>query len=298
MDRWGGALVLAHARIGGLGVEGTVALMVAGGATVAYRAALRRAGSRQPRSGSGRLLAFAAAVLTLGPALAGPVERLAHHSFAAHMAQHLLLGVLAPPLLLLGRPLEVFARLGPRRGQRMVARAYGRALRLGRGWRFLVPAALLAYTLTWWFWHVPLAYSAALSSPVIHATEHATLVLAALALWAPIVRPRRLPAWLSPLLLLGAAIQGGLLAALLTFAQRPWYGDLGYGALTPLEDQQLGGTMMWVLAGMVYLLAAATTFARWLRADEIVSDRLTLRPRSGDRPSQHASTPREARHVP
>lgn len=287
--------MLAHAQVASLGVEGAFVLIALGGFAVVYRSGLRAAGSRGPDTT--QRLAFAAGLVILGVALAGPVERLAHHSFAAHMAQHLLLGLIAPPLLLVGRPLEVISRLGSRSRQRKAARAYGHILRLGRGRAYLAPVALLAYALTWWFWHAPATYTAALTSPVVHALEHATLIVAALALWAPIVRPRRLPAWLGPLLLLGAAVQGGLLATLLTFAQRPWYAGIGYGTLTPLQDQQFGGAMMWVVAGLVYLFGAATGFVRWLRQDEVIHDRLTRRLDSRGSESEHDATPGKVQHV-
>jgi putative membrane protein len=230
----------------------------------------------------GSAAAMYAGLAVLAVALLAPVEQWSHESFAMHMLQHLLLGVVAPPLLLAGRPVEVLVRTRSPRTQRQVGRLRGRVLRVARDRPWLPVLALGAYTLVWWAWHVPVVYEAAAASEFLHATEHATMVAAAVALWAPVVHPRRTPAWSGALLLLGAAIQGGILATLLTFAPRPWYSFAGWRGLDALQDQQLGGAMMWVVAGMVYLLGAAICFTRWLRRDELITQRRLGSPVRGE----------------
>jgi cytochrome c oxidase assembly factor CtaG len=103
------------------------------------------------------------------------------------------------------------------------------------------------------------------------------MLVAGLALAAPVVRPRRVMPLLGPLLLLGAAIQGGLLGVLLTFANRPWYAVGVGGQLSPLADQQAGGALMWVFGGIVYVISAAVGLARWLQRDARTSERMDAR---------------------
>ncbi|MGH8895861.1 MAG: cytochrome c oxidase assembly protein, partial [Egibacteraceae bacterium] len=140
----------------------------------------------------------------------------------------------------------------------------------------------VVYTLTWAAWHVPALYNAALRSDAVHAVEHTTMLAAAFAFWGPILRPRRTPVWVGPLLLAGAAIQGGILAALLVFSPRVFY---AHGAATtlwgldPLSDQALAGVIMWVPGGIVYLIAAATLLVRWLDRDAAEADAASDRAR-------------------
>ncbi|MGH8931244.1 MAG: cytochrome c oxidase assembly protein [Egibacteraceae bacterium] len=218
---------------------------------------------------------FAAALAVLAVALAPPLDTMSSSLFSAHMVQHLLIGLIAAPLLVLGAPALVVPRALPDSARRWVARWHGRARRFSRAWPGLPVVGLLAYAAVWWAWHVPALYDAALRSQAVHAAEHTTMLAAALGFWAPVVRPRRTPVWAGPLLLLGAATQGGILAALLVFSPRPFYSHgtatLAWG-LDPLADQALAGVLMWVPGGIVYLLAAATLFARWLDRDAAASE--------------------------
>lgn len=237
---------------------------------------------RRPRTGrtSTRLreVAFSAGMVALVVALASPLDALAERMFSAHMLQHLLLGVVAPPLLVLGCTARTITWALPNRWRRRAARLHGMVVRRARRTAWLPVVALAGYTLTWWAWHVPALYEAAIAHPLVHVIEHATMLGVGLALAAPVVHPARTAQWTGLLLLLGAAMQSGVLATLLTFATEPWY-RLGVPviALTPLEDQQLGGAMMWVLGGMVYLFAAAASFVRWLRREEQAGDRADAR---------------------
>jgi cytochrome c oxidase assembly factor CtaG len=231
---------------------------------------------------------FWAGLGTLAAALGSPLDALSSALFSAHMVQHLLISLVAAPLLALGAPAAVLPRALADTGRRRVARWQGRARRVASAWPGLPAVALAVYAAVWFAWHAPPLYDAALRSDAVHAAEHASLLAAALAFWAPVVRPRRTPVWAGPLLLLGAAAQGGILAALLVFAPRALY---AHGAATrlwgldPLSDQALAGVIMWVPGGIVYLLAAAALFARWLDRD--------ARKGGGD-PEPHPDLDREA----
>jgi putative membrane protein len=103
--------------------------------------------------------------------------------------------------------------------------------------------------------------------------EHASFVASAYLFWSAVVHPRRRAALgLSIVYLFTTAVHTGVLGALLTFARAPWYPAYattaaGWG-LTPLEDQQLAGLVMWIPASFVYLVAALAILRRWLKDSE------------------------------
>jgi cytochrome c oxidase assembly factor CtaG len=216
---------------------------------------------------AGLLAAGAAATaVALGPAM----HRAGDALFSAHMVQHLLLVTIAAPLLVAGFPgPALLARLP--RGSR---HAMGRFIRRGRRLfprRVTALAAWLGHVVVLWAWHVPALYEAALRAPVLHAAEHASLLVTAMAFWA-VVAGRRLDPVASVLYLFAAAGQSTALGALLTLASWPSYpvhapATDAWG-LTPLGDQQLAGVIMWVLGGMGYLWAALVILARALRPGE------------------------------
>ena len=207
-----------------------------------YVAALRR-GAPLPAPNAA---AFAAGWLAVALAVLSPLQRLAAESFGMHMVQHELLMVVAPPLLILGRPFTALAAVLPRA---WIAAA---ALPL----RIPPPAAFLLHALALWVWHVPALFEGALASSGVHALQHATFFGTALLFWWAVFR--RLRAGTAALYILATMIHTGALAALLTFAPAPIY------ASAPLEEQQLGGLLMWVPAGYAMLLAGLLAFDRLL----------------------------------
>lgn len=254
------------------GFEPAVAVSLAL-AALAYAAGLAR---RRRRGGDRRrAVAFAAAMGVLAVALASPLEGLGTELFSAHMTQHLLLMVVAAPLLALAAPWPVLLAGLPRRAARGLGRARRRALRLTAR---VHPAALAAVALTMHLatlvlLHLPGPYEAALRDDLLHAGEHVALLAGALALWAVVAaagRPRGAGHGTALLALLGAAIGGTVLGALLTVAPEPWYEIHAAGGhgLTALEDQQLAGLVMWIPGGLAYVLGAVLVVAGWMRAGE------------------------------
>ncbi len=223
---------------------------------VAYGAAWRASGKRvQPA----RATAFGAALVSLIAALNGPLHDLAEHAlFSAHMAQHLILTLVVPPLLLAGTPTFMAdALLDPwlsRPGPRALLRALTRPL-----------AALAAWSVALFVWHLPEPYAAALDSHALHFVQHVTLVGAALLAWWPIASPsRRLPAlpYAAQLLYLFVfGIPMTIVAAMITGAEQVLY------PLASAEDQRLGGILMWVPAAIVPLAGFTTVFFRWAAAE-------------------------------
>ena len=244
---------------------------------------LRRAG-RGGVLGARRMLAFAAGMLLLVLALLSPLDALAERSFAAHMTQHLLLMLGAPPLLVLAQPVIAWMWcLGPER-----RRALARNWASGRSALRKTLALLLHPAVVWcsasfalWFWHIPGPYAWALADERVHALEHATFFLTSLAFFYLLFSPRgraRLGHGGAILFGVSFGIQNGFLGAILTFAQHPLYAAHAMhaahalpgaaSALSALEDQQLAGLIMWVPASLVHLALLGLLCLDWLRDEE------------------------------
>lgn len=233
------------------------------------RQAFARRGHRRP---PGRDAFFVAGWLTLAVALVSPLDALSEASFTAHMVQHLLLLLVAPPLLLAARPLSLVlqgAPSAPRRAGSAVLRA-GVAGSLRELSRRPV-GVLLVHGVVLWGWHAPRAYDAALQNDVVHAAEHGSFVVAGLLFWRVLSSARAQGAvgdGGAVLFVFLGAMQGGVLGALLTVAQRPLYESHLEGArlfgLTALEDQQLAGLLMWVPSGILFAAVAVAHGARLL----------------------------------
>ena len=224
-----------------------------------------------------RAWCFAGALLALGVALISPLDALSTALASAHMVQHMLLVLVAAPLLALSAPASTILR-GTPLGVRRASGRWRRRLRLTRGnLRGLRhPATVwLLHVGTLWFWHAAVPYDAALHNPLLHVVEHASFLVTALLFWRVVIgarSPERVPNGLGVLLVFGMAMQSVLLSVLLTFARAPWYSSYSTTTtpwgLAPLADQQLAGVIMWIPAGLVYLAAALTLMATWILAAE------------------------------
>ena len=231
----------------------------------------------QPR----QALAFAAGWLGLVLALASPLDPLGARLFTAHMVQHEVLMIVAAPLLVVGRPLAAWAwalPFGWRRG-------IGGFFRT-RGWRgpwLWVTAPLAAWTLhalVLWLWHIPAWFDLALAHTALHAAQHAAFLFTALLFWWSVLgRTAAKDHGIALLSLFTTMVHTGALGALLTLSPVPWYASYLATApvlgLDPLEDQQLGGLLMWVPAGLVYLGCGLALAARWLGAPPPPVERLS-----------------------
>ena len=216
---------------------------------------------------------FALGWAALAAALLSPLDELAEASFAAHMVQHELLMVVAAPLLVLGRPLEAWAWALPARWVRTLARA-GRSRVLAAPWAGLTDplGAWMLHAAALWLWHLPVLFTAALADERVHILQHASFFGSALAFWWAVCgRGSHAPDGASLASLFTTMLHTSALGALLTFAPTPWYAAYASGTpggLTPLEDQQLGGLVMWVPAGFVYVAAGLAIVAAWLRTPQ------------------------------
>jgi len=216
--------------------------------------------------------AFALGWLTLVIALVSPVHRWGEALFYAHMVQHELLMALAAPLLVLGRPLIPWVWALPAAWRRRIGRVTA-AAPFRTGWEGLTNpgVAWSLHAVAIWSWHLPALFQATLRSETVHALQHASFLGTGLLFWWTVLERRhgRLGWPGAVIALFTTAVHTGLLGALLTFSNRLWYpiyapATAAWG-LTPLEDQQLAGLIMWIPGGLPYLIAALALLASWLK---------------------------------
>jgi len=252
-------------------------------ALVAYARGLQRlwahAGRRAGVTPSAALC-FAAGWLILAIALCSPLDPLAADLFTAHMVEHELLMVAAAPLLVLGRPLATWAWALPATTRARLPGALHRPL-LQRTWHAITDpfGAFAMHSAAIWLWHVPVLFAAALHHTGVHVLQHFSFLFSALVFWWSILAPARRDRQGGPaiLYLFATMMHTGALGALLTLSSSPWYpSDAAAAAawgVTPLEDQQIGGLVMWIPAGTVYVAAALWVMARWIASSGTPSAR-------------------------
>lgn len=213
---------------------------------------------------------FALGWLILVLALLSPLDSLGNKLFSAHMIQHELLMIAAAPLLVLGRPLAIWVWALPYSWRRAAGGFFHSS-----GWRipWLVvtgPAAAWAvHALALWLWHIPVLFEAALKNEAIHTLQHVSFLGTALIFWWSVLgttsRRSSGPALLS---IFTTMVHTGALGAILTLSRAAWY--TGYEnttflfGVTPLQDQQIGGLVMWVPAGFVYIACGLMVAIRML----------------------------------
>lgn len=216
------------------------------------------------RFGFRQLVAFLGGLATILVANASPLDALAGLLLQAHMVQHLLLMMVAPPLILLGAPAIPMLRGLP---QHLAKRALGPFLAwppLRRLGHFLAHPVVgwVSFAVTTLTWHVPVLYELALHSEFWHAVEHICFLSTAFLFWWPVIQPW--PSWpqwaMIPYLLL-ADIQNTALSALLIFYERvlyPTYATVPrLWGISPLDDQAAAGAIMWVPGSFVFLVPVA-----------------------------------------
>jgi cytochrome c oxidase assembly factor CtaG len=239
-----------------------VALLVAAGVYLRGWLALHR---RDPRRWhGGQLAAFLGGLAAIYLALASPIEPFAALLLQVHMVQHLLLMMVAPPLLWLGAPLLPLLRGLPRPIRTYWAAPLLSSPPLRRLFgRLTHPlAALPIFVAVTWFWHLPPVYDLALRSNGWHYVQHVCFLVAALLFWYPVLRPYpsrpRWSAWLLLPCLFLADLSNTALSALLTFSDRvlyPYYAEVPHLAgLSTLEDQSAAGVLMWVPGSLAFLV--------------------------------------------
>lgn len=226
--------------------------------------------------GPQRIASFCAGTMMLVLALLSPLDQLADSYFSAHMSQHLLLMLGAPPLLVAAHPMIAWLWCFPPGRRKQLSRWWA-----GRGPVRRIIGVLLHPATVWtgaslalWFWHMPRPYAWALANESVHAFEHACFFFTSLAFWYLLFEPRGRAAVMgyAGAIVFGLTfgMQNGFLGAILTFAPRPLYSayqasaPAGLFGLSALEDQQLAGILMWVPTGIVHLGLLLSLLAGWL----------------------------------
>lgn len=212
-------------------------------------AGLYALGARRSELSKAQRLWFYAGWTLTGLALVSPLCPLSVALFAARVGQHMLLTLICAPMVAAGRPLDVLAALIRRRPTPVTDGAAATS-----------PLAAGMFAVLLWYWHAPGPYAATFDSTVTYWTMHVTVFGSALWLWTALIA--RLGS--RPALALAAGllstVQMGLLGALVTLSPHalyaPHFATAGLWGLTPLQDQQLGGALMWAPGCLAFLAAA------------------------------------------
>jgi cytochrome c oxidase assembly factor CtaG len=220
-------------------------------------------------------LLFAAGWTMLAGATASPLHEMGERSFTFHMIEHELIMLPAALLLVLARPGPVLLWAFP-----VSARGtFASIARGGRGLWTLASAPLAAtglQALALWAWHMPPLFDRALESEGWHIAQHLSFFLTALLFWWAMAHGRtgRNGYGLAALCLFLTSLVGGALGALMAISSSPWYAPYAAMGMTPwglspAEDQQLAGLVMWIPGGAFHAAAALVFLLSWLRASEV-----------------------------
>ena len=216
---------------------------------------------------------FATGWVVLALALLSPLHPLSEVLFSAHMVQHELMMVVAAPLLVLGRPLVPFVWAMPPHWRRTVGDV-ATTPQFRRGWSLLTrpSTAFILHAAAIWIWHAPGLYDATLESDVVHTLQHVSFLSTALLFWWTMLHGARSTRGASVAYLFATMLHTGALGVILAFTSALWYPAYATTTttwgMTALDDQQLGGLVMWIPGGITYLVASLVLFALWMRESE------------------------------
>ena len=218
--------------------------------------------------------------LLLTLSLVSPLHPLGEALFSAHMTQHEVLMVCAAPLMVLSRPLTPLLWGLPFGWRRALGR-FSKTAPVRATW-LAITAPLAAWSIhavALWVWHAPALFQATLTNEWVHAAQHCSFFFSALLFWWSLFYAHGRSGYGSAILyIFTTAVHSSILGALLTFSTVVWYPayrlTVGAWGLTPLEDQQIGGLIMWVPASLVYVAACLILLAAWMReSDRMVTER-------------------------
>jgi putative membrane protein len=219
-----------------------------------------------------RRVAFGAGIVVAFIALATPLDSLAdEYLFTAHMVQHLLLTLVVAPLLLIGTPGWLLRQA--LRSTRLIGFVH---------WARHPLVAFFGFNVVFSLAHIPTFYELTLANEPLHAVEHVVFIGTAMLMWMPVLSPvpdiaAPYPALGQVLYLFLQTVPASLVGALLTATSSPFYPTYvlapRVSSLSPLEDQQLGGLIMWVGSGVYFLIATGVVFFVWASREEAANRR-------------------------
>lgn len=213
-------------------------------------------------------------LLLLVLAYESPIDRLAEHHFSMHMTQHMVLVMVAVPLVLLGAPTTPLLRGLPRWIKRGVVGPIAASRSSRSAYRVLTQPviALVLYSVSIGIWHIiPSWYNAAVNNQLIHDIQHVTFLGGAFLFWWMVIAPAPLHARMGYLIrmvyVIAAGTYQGALGAFITLADTPLFSTYidvrPVFEISPLADQELGGLIMWMGGQLVHLLVLGVLFAVW-----------------------------------
>lgn len=224
-----------------------------------YLIGLVRFTGRSRNISTWRRAAFVGGWATAAVALVSPLCALSVSLFSARVGQHMILSLVAAPLVMLGRPGVSLARLWPQLARLLSSNRVLTAMRGATG-------SATAFALALWFWHAPAPYDATFASPAIYWLMHLTVFATALMVWNVLLETRVVRT--VPALAVGAVstLQMTFLGAIITLSPRLLYAPhaltpYAWG-LTQASDQQLGGLIMWVPGCSIFLAVTLLTLGR------------------------------------
>ena len=213
-----------------------------------------------------QITAYVASVVILFVSLTGPIHDLSDYFlFSAHMVQHMLLMMVVPPLMLLGLPAWLIRPALKLPGVTALARFLTKPL-----------VAFAIYNVVFVVWHFPFMYNAALENHDVHIIQHLMFITTATMMWWPVINPlpelMTMPGPVQILYLFAIGLPASVVSAFIALSEEVVYPFYGAAPrvfdITAVEDQQLGGMIMWV-PGMILLWTAITiVFFRWARRED------------------------------
>ena len=225
-----------------------------------------------------RVIYAGAGLFLLSLSLIGPLDAYAERAFFIHMTQHLVLAMLAAPLMLAASPVSAYLWALPEAVRLGIGAGLARQGLLRRAATLLTKpvVALLAFVGTFYVWHLPAAYNAALENGAVHFIEHVTMFASGVLFWWPLIGPAPVRSPLSypqrMLYLLLVVTPKALLGAIITLSGHVLYGfyldapDLW--GISDQEDQNIAGLIMWVPGNFVFLAALTVLFFKWYEQEE------------------------------
>jgi cytochrome c oxidase assembly factor CtaG len=238
-----------------------------------------------PRSGHGmgelrwRFIAFLTGWFVMSAAAVSPLHEAGESSFTLHMLEHELFMLVGAPLIVIARPLGIFLWAFPSRARSALG-SFSRQSGIRMFWSAISSAAgaTVLQAAALWLWHAPSLFERALASEGWHIAQHLSFIVSALLFWTAMLRHRHLhsAAAVAAICLFITSVISGALGALMAFSSSPWYpryvamGLAPFG-LTPMEDQQLAGLLMWIPGGLVHALAALWLISTIARSEAVTA---------------------------
>ncbi|HET7274219.1 MAG TPA: cytochrome c oxidase assembly protein [Longimicrobiaceae bacterium] len=248
-----------------------VGWLILGGVYFLLCGPLRRYFPGSQRVSGRQLLLFTLGMLLMLVSLQGPLHELSDYFlFSAHMVQHLLIILMVPPLLLAGTP-----------GWMLRPAIQWKAVRKVAAWLTLPIVAFALNNAIFLGWHFPGPYDLMMRNHDVHVAMHLMIMAAGVIMWWPVMSPLpELPRIAPPLQMIYLFVLGipmMVTAALITFSADPmyqWYVEAPrMSSLSALEDQRLGGAIMWVPGALVIWIAITAVYFRWSRSDREIERR-------------------------